>query len=184
MIPISFFDSKSFTPKTDIRKFSQKALDEDIKRIAEACAQMYKHIRNRFPNEYCYFEKAPKSKPDNIFGLVVLQENPYIRGNPIYKKTAEILKISEDSDEYLWLCAHVGISSIQQIERYCFTETNMIPQLQKVCEEKVPTHEWLTGETGKITTYKRYRNYIGSMKEEIKHIADKLHMDNSLEDIS
>lgn len=162
-----FFDSKSFTPKIAIRDFSQEALNKDVIRLAEACVQMYNHIRKRFIDEYCYFETTPQIKKDNIFGLVIIQENPCIMGKLIYKKAAEILKISEESDEYTWLYTHVGISTIYDVERYCFTGTNMVPQLQKLSREKTIIHEWLSGEINNKTTYKRYREFLGIIKEDM-----------------
>lgn len=169
-----FFDSKSFTPKTAIRTFSQDALDKDVQRLAESCVQVYKHIRQRFLTEYCYFQVKPEDVSVNIYGLVIVQENPYIRGQAIYKKAAQILGISECSDEFTWLYTHVGITSVYAIERHCFTGTDMCPSLRKTCEEKLMTHTWLTEDTGGKITYNCYQTFLEKINEDMIQIVEQL----------
>lgn len=173
-----FFDSKSFTPKIAIRTFSQMALDQDVKRLAESCAQVYRHIRQRFPNEYCYFEHSPETPVQNIFGIVVLQENPYIRGDAIYRKAAEILKIDEDSDEFVWMYTHVGMTSIYSIERFCFSGTEVCTSLHKTCEEKKITHAWLSDNTNTEISYKRYTDFMEQVKQDMVRILEGLKKSN------
>lgn len=162
-----FFDSKSFTPKIAIRTFSQDALDKDIERLADSCAQIYKHIRKRFPVEYCYFDSKPNSPLDNIFGLVIVQENPYIRSHAIYEKAAELLKITTESPEYVWLYTHVGLASIHSVEKYCFSGTDMCTSLHDTCNEGKMSHAWLNGNTNPGITYNRYKEFIGNVRQNI-----------------
>ena len=169
-----FFDSKSFTPKIAIRTFSQEALDRDVERLAESCAQVYRHIRQRFPNEYCYFASKPQSQLDNIFGLVVVQENPYIRGHAIYHKAAEILGLSTDSDEFVWLYTHVGLTAIHSIERFCFSGTDMCPCLHETCSEGKMSHAWLNGDTNGTITYVRHKNFMDKVKKDMVQILKDL----------
>lgn len=169
-----FFDSKSFTPKIAIRTFSQEALDRDVERLAESCAQVYRHIRQRFPNEYCYFACVPKTPLDNIFGLVVVQENPYIRGNVIYRKAAEILNISAESDEFVWLYTHVGLTAIHSVERFCFSGTEMCTSLHETCDEGKMTHAWLNSDAKSKVTYKRYNEFMEKVTKDMTCILREL----------
>lgn len=171
-----FFDSKSFSPKIAIRTFSQEALDQDIQRLAESFAQVYKHIRHRFPSEYNFFEKEPYAPIADIYGLVVVQENPYIRGYAVYEKAADILKISVDSEEYTWLYTHVGMTSIYDIERYCFTGTDMLQSLQHIRDDGKITAGWLIGETNKKITYKRYKEFNNQLMNDMKKVLVDLGM--------
>lgn len=173
-----FFDSKSFTPKIAIRTFSQEALEQDVARLAESCAQVYKHIRLRFPKEYCHFEQSPEIPVQNIFGLVVLQENPYIIGDGIYRKAAEILKIDEESDEFIWMYTHVGMTSIYSIERFCFSGTEVCTSLHKICEEKKITHAWLCDKTNAEISYKRYTDFIDQVERDMVGILKGLKKSN------
>lgn len=162
---VLFFDSKSFRPKSAIRNFSQAAFDSDILRLSNSVVQMYKHIRNRFPSEYCYFTKKPP-QIDSIFGLVVVQEDAYIRSHAIYKKAAELLGIAETSKDYSWLYSHVGIVPIYAIERYCFTKTDMLPCLKDMARRKNVSDSWLSGDITDSATYPDYLAFYDH------HIAD------------
>lgn len=169
-----FFDSKAFTPKIAIRTFSQEALDRDIERLAQSCAQVYKHIRQRFLTEYCYFDSTPQTPVNNIFGLVVVQENPYIRGNAIYRKAAEILGISEESDEFVWLYTHVGLTAIHSIERFCFSGTEMCTALHATCDEGKMAHAWLIGDTNSMIIYRQHREFMEKVKQDMVLILKEL----------
>lgn len=169
-----FFDSKSFTPKIAIRTFSQEALDQDVRRLAESFAQVYKHIRHRFPSEYCYFENKPESPVLDIYGLVVVQENPYIRGYAIYEKAADILGLTINSEEYIWLYTHVGMVSIYDIERYCFTGTDMLQTIKHISDEKKITVPWLTADTNKKISYKRYKDFNAQLRNDMVKEIDEL----------
>ena len=164
-----FFDSKSFSPKTAIRTFSAEALEQDIQRLAESLAQIYKHIFLKFPNEYNYFERDVSSHVE-IYGLVVVQEEAYIIGNAIYEKTAEILGISVNSEEYVRLCTHVGVVSIYNVECYCFTKTDMLQSLRAIRDGREITSSWLTGQTAKDITYKRYLDFNKQLINDMKSV--------------
>ena len=164
-----FFDSKSFSPKTAIRTFSAEALEQDIQRLAESLAQVYKHIFLKFPNEYNYFERDVSSHVE-IYGLVVVQEEAYIIGNAIYEKTAEILGIPVNSEEYVRLCTHVGVVSIYKVECYCFTKTDMLQSLRAIRDGREITSSWLTGQTAKDITYKRYLDFNEQLINDMKSV--------------
>ncbi len=149
---IIFFDSKMYTPRRNLRIFDQHAFDLEINRLATNCQQVYEHIRYRFPMQYNPFHLQTEINPDDIYGLVVLREDPRIQIDYIYKKTATLLEIPFDSPEYKWLCRHVGIISLSDVEKYCFTHSNLPDHIYGGQSREYLTDFWLTeaADSGKI----------------------------------
>ena len=147
-----FFDSKMYTPRRNLRIFDQHAFDLEINRLATNCQQVYEHIRYRFPMQYNPFHLQTEINPDDIYGLVVLREDPRIQIDYIYKKTATLLEIPFDSPEYKWLCRHVGIISLSDVEKYCFTHSNLPDHIYGGQSREYLTDFWLTeaADAGKI----------------------------------
>jgi len=141
-----FFDSKMYTPRRDLRIFDQDAYQWDIDRLATNCQQIYEHIRNRFPSQYNPFHSQTVIDPDCVYGLAVLREDPRIQVDYIYKRTADLLAIPRESPEYKWLCQHVGIISLSDVEKYCFTHSDLPGHIYGGHSRKYLTDFWLTGE--------------------------------------
>ena len=141
-----FFDSKMYTPRRDLRIFDQDAYQWDIDRLATNCQQIYEHIRNRFPSQYNPFHSQTVIDPDCVYGLAVLREDPRIQVDYIYKRTADLLAIPRESPEYKWLCQHVGIISLSDVEKYCFTHSDLPGHIYGGHSWKYLTDFWLTGE--------------------------------------
>ncbi|MFI3228051.1 MAG: hypothetical protein R3Y09_11710 [Clostridia bacterium] len=114
------------SPKRDLRILKDGVFEKEVERIAKACKQIYLHINNKFPRLYNPFSKQCAIEKDNIFGIVVVRDDPHINLGHIYSKTAELLNLEESSQEFSWLCRHVGVVSIYQIEKYCFTQSDMV----------------------------------------------------------
>lgn len=126
-----FLDSKSFSPKRDLRIFSEEAFRSEIDRLAKTCKQIYLHTYVKFPQEYNFFDYKKPVDSDKVFGLVILKENPHIRAEIIYRRAAELIGIGADSVEFEWLCKHIGIVSIYDIEVYCFTSSDIVAAVNK-----------------------------------------------------
>ena len=141
-----FFDSKMYTPRRGLRIFDQDAYQWDIDRLATNCQQIYEHIRNRFPSQYNPFHSQTVIDPDCVYGLAVLREDPRIQVDYIYKRTADLLAIPRESPEYKWLCQHVGIISLSDVEKYCFTHSDLPGHIYGGHSRKYLTDFWLTGE--------------------------------------
>lgn len=139
-----FFDSKMYAPKRDLRIFDQDAYKREIDRLATNCKQIYEHIRHRFPSQYNPFHLQAEINPDDIYGLVVLREDPRILIDYIYKKTATLLEIPYESSEYKWLCRHVGIISLADVEKYCFTHSDLPDHIYGGQSRECLTDFWLT----------------------------------------
>lgn len=138
-----FFDSKMYTPRRDLRIFDQDTYDREIDRLARNCKQIYEHIRRRFPSQYNPFHAQLEINPDNVYGLVVLREDPRIQNAHIYMRTAALLEISHESSEYQWLCQHVGIISLADIEKHCFTHSDLPDHIYGSHSREHLTDFWL-----------------------------------------
>lgn len=118
------FDSKSFSPKINIRTFSQAGVENAVDRLAKCVFQVYSHIHGKFGVEYDYLNVKAKSDKTNIFGIVVISDNPYIHAEKIYYEAARQLNIDIKSDEYKWMCGHIGIVDINFLEEQLFSRDN------------------------------------------------------------
>lgn len=172
-----FFDSKMYTPRRDLRIFNQDTYSHEINRLAENCKQVYEHIRHRFPNQYNPFHLQSEINPDDIYGLVVLREDPHIQIDYIYKKAATLLGISFESSEYKWICRHVGIISLADVEKYCFTHSDLPGHIYGGQSRKCLTDFWLTeaadsGEIQDIEFNTFERDVLSECEKLFKKCAD------------
>ena len=142
-----FFDSKSFTPKSQIRVFSQEAIENDIRRIAKCCRQMYHHIHDEFQHNYDFFVAREEIPMGNRYGLVVLAEEPYFRLDVIFNVAAEMLGIEIGSYEYNWMRDHIGIVETYEIERMCFTRSSIVNRILDRKNGHSQNDVWLAGST-------------------------------------
>lgn len=126
-------DSKSYTPKASLRIYDDNALKNDIGRISEGIAQVYKHIRYRFGSEYNPFNT--EINRDHVFGILALQTDSYIQRNILYRKAAEMAEIPVHSPEFTWMRHHVLISDMRVLEKTLFTSSDILDQCEKTSEE-------------------------------------------------
>lgn len=146
---VVFFDSKMFMPKRGVRIFNEDDYEKDVDRLAKACKQIYLHIHDKFPNLYNPFSNLNNVNLDNVFGLVVVRENAYMNLEIIYKKAAELLGIGENSAEFNWLCLHIGIVSIYDVERYCFSQSDIISAVRANSKTGKLGDHWLFSDLDK-----------------------------------
>ena len=110
------FESKSFSAVASLRVVDFGVYEKEVKRIAKGVSQVYRQIYNHFGRSYSFLHTELKEDRSNIFGILVLADNPHIRLQDIYEKAAEDLSIDVDSDEYSWLCGHVGVVDLDILE--------------------------------------------------------------------
>lgn len=142
---IVFFDSKSLVPKRSLRLLDEEAESEYRDRLAKYCAQLYKHLHDKFAIDYNFFENRKDITLENRFGLVVVVEQPFISLLDIYQQAADCLCINTDSEEYNWLCLHIGIVDLYSIERYCYTGSSLINCLKRRYQKQALYDTWLEG---------------------------------------
>lgn len=170
-----FFECKSFTPKAKIRLFSEEALESDIKRLADACTQVYQHIRNRFGKEYNFFEHQGEICENDIFGMVVVQEEIFILGDRVHQKAAANLGIPMDSQDYMWLCKHVGVVPLNDIERFCFTSSDMFHAIYETNAKYDCAINWLRCPAQEEYTYEPLIEFLTQIAEQVKERAKKVY---------
>lgn len=139
-----FFDSKMHSPKRNLRLLDKKIIMDEIDYLAKKCKQIYMHIHERFPFLYNPFSTKQTVEQDNVFGIVVIREDPYIRPEHVYLRTAELLDIDFKSNEYDWLCRHIGIVAIYDIEKFCFTDSDLISAIYANSQTGRINDFWLT----------------------------------------
>lgn len=125
---IVLFDSKSFSPKIDLRILSDDAYQSDLSRLAQAYKQLYLHLTKYIDKEMSFFKEEITDKT-NIFGIAIIKDEVFFDKEKIYKKAAELIGIELDSNEYIWLCKHITHISIDVLENLCFCQNDIVKLL-------------------------------------------------------
>ena len=134
-----FLDSKSLSPYSKLRQLDFEFMNKEIEKVAKYIIQVYKHLHARFNVEYDFFNhKEQNISKDNIWGLVVILEDSYIRRQLIYEKVSELLSMNKNDEKYKWLINHIKVVSLYDIERYVFVEESIINKLEKQLEKNRP----------------------------------------------
>lgn len=122
-------DSKSMSPRISLRNLTEQDIEHTINRIVESVIQVYKHISQRFQQEYNPFCVEVDYSKENIFGAVILFEDSYIRRNIIMMKVAERLNMDLGSKEYKYLCSNVKLISLYEYESMIFKKLDVFQLL-------------------------------------------------------
>lgn len=141
------FDSKSFVPKVDLRVFSEDAYFAEVNRLGKAVKQMYEQIHNKYGVEYTPFDIPVNTDRSNIWGIVVVLENPFIPLDAIYSEAVRQMKVELNTDEFEWLQGHVGIASLSSIEYQIFSSNNILSVIQQNASTKRYSDHWFTNMT-------------------------------------
>ena len=64
----------------------------------------------------------------------------------------------------------MGVVSIYNVECYCFTKTDMLQSLRAIRDGREITSSWLTGQTAKDITYKRYLDFNEQLINDMKSV--------------
>ena len=120
-----FLDSKTFVPLKDLRFFDQAAYEKTKKRYADNIIQLYKQVLS-FPCWRTYCPEISSFEKDYIWCASVVHEDARLLDQEIYSAVNQQLNISEDSQEALWIKAHIRIISLYDAELYCFSSLNLI----------------------------------------------------------
>ena len=128
------FDSKSFTPKSALRLFSENAYNADIERLAKAVAQVYIHLKTKFRIQYYPFNyEKSRVSDDKVFGIVMVQDEPHFFMDSIYVKAIAIIKekLNIQTVDVEYLKKHIGLLSIYDYERIVFCKNDIVSLLEK-----------------------------------------------------
>lgn len=138
------FDSKSFAPKVALRIFSEEAYSAELIRLGKAVKQMYEQIHNKFGVEYTPFDVSVNENRSNIWGIVVVLENPFIPLDDIYAEAARQLKMNLNAAEYEWLKGHVGIVALSAIEYQIFSSEDILSVVKQNASTKCYNDYWFS----------------------------------------
>lgn len=170
-------DSKSLVPMKEIRQLDDEFINKEIRRVAEYVQQVYKHVKEKFPYQYNFFEKKDTEIDDeNKWGMIVLLENPCLPINKVYEEAAGNLKIDADSQEYNWLINHVLVVSLFDVEKYTFCGQNIIESLKRTNQNKngISTPLYGVDIEGKQTEIEVVNKFRDSLVLNNKKLIDEL----------
>ena len=163
------FDSKSFAPKVALRVFSEEALSAECIRLGKAVKQMYEQIHNKFGVEYKPFDVPVNEDRSNIWGIVVVSENPCIHLDDIYAEAVRQLKVDFSAEEYEWLQSHVGIVALSSIEYQVFSSNDILSVVKQNASTKRYNDHWFTNvkfvaETTEMKEFKKQQSSLAAQQ--------------------
>lgn len=125
-----FFECKFSVPQAYFRNFDKESFDHEIDKLAKNIIQVYKSfIRFTKHIEYSPFIEKEEIDPKDFWGIIVVLEYSNIDNRLIYSKVADMLGLDMKSEKMLWICNHIKISDISDIERYCFNSLDFVYSL-------------------------------------------------------
>lgn len=127
-----FFESKAFTPSFKAFLGDETSIEESIKRIAEAVAQLYRNVFEKFQVEYWFNQDNHEEDApiENRWGIVVVNEDIFVNREFIYRKAIELLELSTDSPQYKLICERIAISDIDEFEKCCIFGESLLQKLK------------------------------------------------------
>lgn len=170
------FDSKSFTPKSALRLFSENAYGADIERLAKAVAQVYFHLTTKFRKKYYPFDYDKNLiSDDKVYGIVIVQDEPHFFMDSIYDKARTIIEKKDPNVNVEYLKKHIGLLSIYDYERIVFCKNDIVNLLRKREDDPYHNFDLNFADIIKDESFLEYRE--GFLKETLK-IADSLISNN------
>lgn len=164
------FDSKSFTPKSALRLFSEKAYTDDIKRLAKAVAQVYYHLKDRFCKQYFPFSyDCNLVAEDNVFGIVIVQEEPHFFMDSIYDVARKLIEKDGIIIDIDYLKKHIGLLSIYDYERIIFCKCDIVNLLCR--REEDPYHNFDLNYIDNVQD-ENYRSFQENFLQECSEMAE------------
>ena len=128
---IILIKSKSYSPKIRLRDFDDEVYEEQINKIVKYVSQIYEHCRYYFGNKYNYLDIDIDEGRNNIYGLVVVEENPYFDYREVYKRVSDKVGIKDNELEYDWLTKHIGVVDTYAYERFVLSKRINFSTLSK-----------------------------------------------------
>lgn len=166
-------DSKAFAPGINIRLLDEEAIDKSIARVAKSIVQVYKHITERFLSKYNPFQIESYIK-ENIFGIVVLSEDNFIRRERIYEKACDLLDIEIESEEHLYMCSNIRIASLYTLESMIFGSHDIVKSLLRVRDD---SNLWWDYNLVHDENDSKYIEQIIATRDEVMDIVNELRND-------
>lgn len=166
---VLFLESKSTVPGTELRIMNTEAHEQNIEKIAGYMVQLSKQMK-RF-KKYNPFVGPVSENANDYWGVVVVQEDAYIRRQLYYEKAREILKLQESSTEWEWFLKHVKVAGLYEVERLSLTGLSIIDACKDVFGDDPYTYAFM-GYPNKTPKF-RNRRFL-AFKEKCNDMVDDL----------
>ena len=120
-----FLDSKSKSSPLNAINFDTDTILDQINYIGKNIKQIYNHIIEATKSNHQYKKVLGTFHKNNIYGIVVLRELPFIKYDLFFNKAFELLGIS-NLKEMKWIKRHIAIFDINNIERLAFRKIELL----------------------------------------------------------
>lgn len=170
-------DIKSMSPRIGVRNLDDSTIEDTQTRLAKNLANLYRHLNEKFLNEYFPFTTERKFEQENIFGLIIVLEDSYIRRENIYEEAANLINLNLDSKEYTWLCSNLKIISLYDYEKLMFHNENIFEHLSYIRDT---SSQWFNyglyseEKANNNTINKELQTYREKLQNMIGEFADEL----------
>lgn len=132
---ILFLDSKSTVPSVGIRILEADDYERNIEQVGKYIAKLAKQIWNF--KEYNPFKGEASIDKADHWGVVVVQEDSYLRRQFYYENARGHLKMQEDSPEWKWVVDHIKVASLYEVEKISLSGHSVLDAC-KVCFDLDP----------------------------------------------
>lgn len=136
-----FIENKYYSPRITNRLLEEKSIKNTIERIRDAIIQIYKHMTERFGKEYYNFKIKKDIETKNVFGLVVTFEETFINRQAFYDAACKELGIRKRSDSYNYICSHIKIIDLDELESNVFSGNNLISAIESMSKDPRKTND-------------------------------------------
>lgn len=130
---VLFMDSKSTVPSAGIRNLSENAYEEHIKIVGGYIAKLYRQIC-RF-QYYNPFSSIATHNKVNYWGVIVVLEDSHICREFYFESARAELKLQKESDEYKWMCDHIQVAGLYDIELMSLTGQSVIDACKRARQD-------------------------------------------------
>ena len=130
---ILFMDSKSTVPSVGIRILNSEAYEDHIRIVGGYIAKLFRQVY-RFKH-YNPFTNIASDDYRNYWGVIVVQEDAHICREFYFEYARAELKLEEESDEYKWICEHIQVAGLYDIEFMSLTGQSVIDACKNARQE-------------------------------------------------
>lgn len=130
---VLFLDSKSTVPSVGIRVMESEDYEKNIDIIGSNIAKLARRIWEF--ELYNPFEGDVSTNQKDYWGIVVVQEDSFIRRHFYYEKARKYLKIEEDSEDWKWIVEHIKVASLYEVEKIALSCRSIIDACKQCFKE-------------------------------------------------
>lgn len=130
---VLFLDSKSTVPSVGIRVMEAADFEKNIDIIGKNIEKLVRRIRE-FDLYNPFKENVSKNQKD-YWGIVVVQEDSFIRRQFYYEKARIYLGVEEDSEDWRWIIEHIKVASLYEVEKIALSCRSLIDACKQCFQE-------------------------------------------------